>query len=61
MFGWLTDKEVEKWAPATEGSAGVMTAGEAFVANQRKLADKDAAPKLVNFDLQSYQTVQACE
>ncbi len=38
-----------------------MTAWEAFVANQRKLAGKDAAPKLVNIDLQPYQTVQACE
>jgi 60 kDa SS-A/Ro ribonucleoprotein len=25
------------------------------------LAGKDAAPKLVNIDLQPYQTVQACE
>jgi 60 kDa SS-A/Ro ribonucleoprotein len=38
-----------------------MTAWEAFVANQRKLADKEANPKLVCIDLQPYQTVQACE
>jgi 60 kDa SS-A/Ro ribonucleoprotein len=38
-----------------------MTAWEAFVANQRKLAGKEANPKLVNIDLQPYQTVQACE
>lgn len=43
------------------GSTGVMTAWEAFVANQRKLAGKNASPKLVNIDLQPYQTVQACE
>jgi 60 kDa SS-A/Ro ribonucleoprotein len=43
------------------GSTGVMTAWEAFVANQRKLAGKEANPKLVNIDLQPYQTVQACE
>jgi 60 kDa SS-A/Ro ribonucleoprotein len=38
-----------------------MTAWEAFVANQRKLAGKEANPKLVNINLQPYQTVQACE
>ncbi|MCE3018053.1 MAG: hypothetical protein ACK56W_22550 [Pirellula sp.] len=38
-----------------------MTAWEAFVVNQRKLAGKEANPKLVNIDLQPYQTVQACE
>ncbi len=43
------------------GSTGVMTAREAFVANQRKLAGKEASPKLVCIDLQPYQTVQACE
>ena len=30
-------------------------------ANQRKLAGKEANPKLVCIDLQPYQTVQACE
>jgi 60 kDa SS-A/Ro ribonucleoprotein len=38
-----------------------MTAWEAFVANQRKLVGKETSPKLVNIDLQPYQTVQACE
>ncbi|MCE3018843.1 MAG: TROVE domain-containing protein [Pirellula sp.] len=52
----------ESWVgTGRHGSTGVMTAWEAFVANQRKLAGKDAAPKLVNIDLQPYQTVQACE
>jgi 60 kDa SS-A/Ro ribonucleoprotein len=43
------------------GSTGVMTAWNAFVANQRKLAGKETHPKLVNIDLQPSQTVQACE
>jgi 60 kDa SS-A/Ro ribonucleoprotein len=52
----------ESWVgTGRHGSTGVMTAWEAFVANQRKLAGKEAAPKLVNIDLQPYQTVQACE
>jgi 60 kDa SS-A/Ro ribonucleoprotein len=52
----------ESWVgTGRHGSTGVMTAWEAYVANQRKLAGKDAAPKLVNIDLQPYQTVQACE
>jgi 60 kDa SS-A/Ro ribonucleoprotein len=38
-----------------------MTAGEAFVASKRKLAGKEASPKLVNIDQRPYQTVQACE
>jgi len=32
-----------------------------IAANQRKLAGKEANPKLVCIDLQPYQTVQACE
>ncbi len=52
----------ESWiGTGRHGSTGVMTAWEAFVANQRKLAGKEASPKLVNIDLQPYQTVQACE
>ena len=43
------------------GSTGVMTAWEAFVANQRKLAGRDASPKLVCIDIQPYQTTQAGE
>ncbi len=38
-----------------------MTAWEAFVANQRKLAGKEANPKLVKHRSATYQTVQACE
>jgi 60 kDa SS-A/Ro ribonucleoprotein len=45
-----------------------MAAWEAFVANQRRLNEPqsassrlDSCPKLVNIDLQPYQTVQACE
>jgi 60 kDa SS-A/Ro ribonucleoprotein len=52
----------ESWVGTGQhGSTGVMTAWEAFVANQRKLAGKEANPKLVCIDLQPYQTVQACE
>ncbi|MDP1560113.1 MAG: TROVE domain-containing protein [Pirellulaceae bacterium] len=52
----------ESWVgTGRNGSTGVMTAWEVFVANQRKLAGKDANPKLINIDLQPYQTVQACE
>jgi 60 kDa SS-A/Ro ribonucleoprotein len=52
----------ESWVgTGRHGSTGVMTAWEAFVANQRKLAGKEAHPKLVCIDLQPYQTVQACE
>ena len=52
----------ESWVgTGRHGSTGVMTAWEAFVANQRKLTGKEAKPKLVNIDLQPYQTVQACE
>jgi 60 kDa SS-A/Ro ribonucleoprotein len=52
----------ESWVgTGRHGSTGVMTAWEAFVANQRKLAGKEVNPKLVNIDLQPYQTVQACE
>ena len=60
--GIILVSDNESWVgTGRHGSTGVMTAWEAFVANQRKLAGKDAAPKLVNIDLQPYQTVQACE
>ncbi len=55
----------ESWVgTGRHGSTGVMTAWEAFVTNQRRLEPKGASPrvpKLVNIDLQPYQTVQACE
>lgn len=52
----------ESWVgTGRHGSTGVMSAWEAFVVNQRKLAGKEANPKLVCIDLQPYQTVQACE
>ncbi len=52
----------ESWVgTGTTRFDAVMTAWESFVANQRKLAGKEARPKLINIDLQPYQTVQACE
>ena len=52
----------ESWVgTGRHGSTGVMTAWEAFVANQRKLAGRDANPKLVCIDIQPYQTTQAGE
>ncbi|QDV25912.1 TROVE domain-containing protein [Aureliella helgolandensis] len=52
----------ESWVgTGRHGSTGVMTAWEAFVANQRKLAGRDANTKLVCIDIQPYQTTQACE
>ena len=46
---------------ANENDAGELALRVLLVANQRKLAGKEASPKLVNIDLQPYQTVQACE
>jgi 60 kDa SS-A/Ro ribonucleoprotein len=43
------------------GSTATMTAWGSFLANQRKLAGKDARPKLINIDLQPYQTTQTLE
>ncbi len=59
----------ESWiGTGRSGSTGVMTAWEAFVANQRRLSEPQSAssrfsssPKLICIDLQPYQTVQACE
>ncbi len=52
----------ESWVgTGRHGSTGVMTAWEVFSSNQRKLNGGAASPKLVNIDLQPYQTVQACE
>ncbi len=60
--GMVLVSDNESWiGTGRHGSTGVMTAWEAFVANQRKLAGKEANPKLVCIDLQPYQTVQACE
>lgn len=60
--GLVLVSDNESWVGTGRyGSTGVMTAWEAFVANQRKLAGKEATPKLVCIDLQPYQTVQACE
>ncbi|MDP1563380.1 MAG: TROVE domain-containing protein [Pirellulaceae bacterium] len=60
--GMVLVSDNESWVgTGRNGSTGVMTAWEAFVANQRKLAGKEANPKLINIDLQPYQTVQACE
>lgn len=57
----------ESWVgTGRHGSTSVMTAWEKFVANQRRLNGPTAraagsSPKLINIDLQPYQTVQACE
>ncbi len=52
----------ESWVgTGRHGDTGVMTAWDAFVANQRKLAGKNVSPKLVCIDVQPYQTTQACE
>lgn len=52
----------ESWVgTGRHGSTGVMTAWETFVAHQRKLVGREAAPKLVCIDIQPYQTVQAVE
>ena len=52
----------ESWVgTGRHGSTGVMTAWEVFSSNQRKLSGGTASPKLINIDLQPYQTVQACE
>ncbi len=62
FVGMVLVSDNESWVgTGRNGSTGVMTAWEAFVANQRKLAGKEANPKLINIDLQPYQTVQACE
>ncbi|MFM8251371.1 MAG: vWA domain-containing protein [Planctomycetota bacterium] len=60
--GLVLVSDNESWVGIGQrGSTAVMTAWEAFVANQRTLAGKKADPKLVCIDLQPYQTVQACE
>lgn len=67
--GIILVSDNESWVgTGRHGSTGVMTAWEAFVANQRQLYEPKGAsprvtcaPKLVNIDLQPYQTVQACE
>ena len=52
----------ESWVgTGHHGSTAVMTAWGQFVGNQRKLAGKNAEPKLINIDLQPNQSVQACE
>ncbi len=65
--GIILVSDNESWVgTGRHGSTGVMTAWEAFVANQRRLREPTAlaagsTPKLINIDLQPYQTVQACE
>jgi 60 kDa SS-A/Ro ribonucleoprotein len=69
LAGIVLVSDNESWVgTGRHGSTGVMTAWEAFVANQRRLNEPqsassrlDSCPKLVNIDLQPYQTVQACE
>ncbi len=60
--GMVLVSDNQSWVgTGRHGSTGVMTAWEAFSSNQRKLSRKAAPPKLINIDLQPYQTVQACE
>jgi 60 kDa SS-A/Ro ribonucleoprotein len=60
MESWVLRGQA--WAAGRRGATGVMTEWVEFVANQRKLAGREAAqPKLVCIDLQAYQTVQAPE
>ncbi|MEZ6094246.1 MAG: TROVE domain-containing protein [Pirellulaceae bacterium] len=60
--GAILVSDNESWVGTGRyGSTGVMTAWEAFVSNQRKLAESRIDPKLICIDLQPYQTVQACE
>lgn len=63
--GIILVSDNESWVgTGRHGSTGVMTAWKTFVANQRRLEPKGAnprVPKLINIDLQPYQTVQACE
>lgn len=60
--GAILVSDNESWVgQGRHGSTGVMTAWEAFVANQRKLAGKDVNPKLVCIDIQPYQSTQAPE
>jgi 60 kDa SS-A/Ro ribonucleoprotein len=62
QFDFLHVEDYESWVgTGRDGSTCVMTAWDPFVTNQRKLANKEAAPKIVNVDLQPYQTVQACD
>jgi 60 kDa SS-A/Ro ribonucleoprotein len=69
LAGIVLISDNESWVgTGRHGSTGVMTAWEAFVANQRRLTEPQSAssrfgfsPKLVCIDLQPYQTVQACE
>jgi len=60
--GAILVSDNESWVGAGRlGTTSVMTAWDEFVANQRKLAGKNASPKLVCIDVQPYQTTQACE
>lgn len=60
--GMILVSDNESWiGKGRAGSTAVMTAWEAFVANQRKLAGKQTDTKLVCIDLQPNRTTQACE
>ena len=58
--GAILVSDNESWVGTGRyGSTGVMSAWTSFVANQRKLAGKQADPKLICIDIQPYQTTQA--
>ena len=40
LFGWLTDKETEKWAPATEAARGDESPGILLVQGGRQILYK---------------------
>lgn len=60
--GAILVSDNESWiGTGRYGSTGVMTAWNSFLRNQRKLAGRDADPKLVCIDIQPYRTTQAVE
>jgi 60 kDa SS-A/Ro ribonucleoprotein len=60
--GAIIVSDNESWlGTGRYGSTATMTAWGSFLATQRKLAGKDARPKLINIDLQPYQTTQTLE
>jgi 60 kDa SS-A/Ro ribonucleoprotein len=60
--GCVLVSDLESWVGVGRGgSTAVVTEWQAFVANQKRLGGKEAAPKLVCIDLQPYTTTQAPE
>ncbi|MEY4567229.1 MAG: hypothetical protein RLY14_2199 [Planctomycetota bacterium] len=60
--GAIIVSDNESWiGDGRYGATSTMTAWGSFLNNQRKLEGKDAKPKLINIDLQPYQTTQTLE